>query len=134
MSNVVDIGDFRINRQDSRFKIGQCKHRNLTLDENGHTVHCDDCNTHLSAYYVLHMIIGEYGRALDNLNHEKQHMAREKQKNLHFTVAKDLETIWRGPMVPCCPHCGVGILMTDGIGSQRINKEFEIKRREKQKS
>jgi hypothetical protein len=129
MSNVVNIGDYRFTHTNTKFK-GGCPHKNLVMDENGHTVRCEDCNTQLSAHYVLGMILSEYNRSVSRLQRDAEELRKQAQKNLHLRVTQNLERIWRGNMVPCCPHCGEGILLSDNLGSSAINKSFVIRKRE----
>lgn len=133
---VVNIGEARIKRQLEHAvwqRKGQCRHLNLTLDDNGHIVRCDDCKESLSAYWVIGMITEFHRDALRNIAARERAVAADKDANLHLIAARKVEKVWRSrSMVPCCPHCGHGILPEDNLGDRQMGKRFEIARRKKE--
>ena len=44
-------------------------------------------------------------------------------------VVRELDRIWRGKMLPCCPHCGDAIAPEDGLGRSCTSKTMELERR-----
>jgi hypothetical protein len=129
MSNIVNLGDYRLTHDSTKYN-GGCAHKNMQMDDNGHTVKCDDCSAQLSAYFVLGMILHEYSLAMARIQRDQQELRRQSEKALHMKIPQKLEKMWRGNMVPCCPHCGEGVLLTDNFGNSAINKSIVIRRRQ----
>lgn len=131
MSNVIDIGEVRL-RRDQRYvrSAGECRHIHITLDDNGDIVRCDGCGAQLSPYWLLTRICDEYSRALAKIAAREQQHAEARERDLHLIAAQRVERAWRSrTMVPCCPHCGDGIRATDGLGATMINRTIDDRRR-----
>ncbi|AOY00135.1 hypothetical protein [Jeongeupia sp. USM3] len=73
MTNVVELGEWKVKRHAVARKPNGCKHLNMTMIHDGGYVLCDDCGASLSAFFVLEMLC-------DRLMLEL-HKARQTQQN-----------------------------------------------------
>lgn len=131
MADIISIGEFQIARKGAgkRLTETQCRHKHLQL-EDGDVVRCADCNVQVSAYWALESIAFDWGMMQAKLEHEKTLLAEAKKKEVHLLAARAIEKVWRSKdMLPCCPHCGVGIAPEDGLGMAQINRAIELRRR-----
>ena len=131
MAEVVNIGEYAFtHKRSSWFKKDECQHRKMTMDDDGHTVRCDECKTQLSAYWVLERMLSEYEQRRDTLNRDRASFREEKAKDVSLLAAKKVEKAWRSrSMVPTCPHCHEPIFPTDGFGASAVNREIAQRRR-----
>lgn len=130
MSNVVHIESMRLTRAQRSFVPTGCKHMNLTMDDQGDIVNCDDCGKQVSAFWALQMLAEEYGKAFAKLERRAQQQAESERKSVHLKAAQVVESAWRSrTMVPVCPHCSEPIFATDGLGRTQINKQMAERRR-----
>jgi hypothetical protein len=136
--NVIQLDDLRITRRKHNPYLPtskQCPHLNLTMDDHGQCVECDDCGAQLSAYWVLNMFRDRYEKAFTQLGHKEQRLEQLRQDNLHLIAAKKVEAVWRKrDVLPCCPHCGEGIAASDGLGETMIGKRIDDARRAARKA
>jgi len=133
MSNVIQIGEFALTRnRDRNFqKNGECRHRHITCDDVGEIVTCNDCGKQVSAYWALGYFSQVWESEMQKIEAAKRVLAEERAKSVHLLAAQKVERAWRSRgMVPSCPHCGRGILASDGLGSTQVNKAIELRRRE----
>lgn len=56
MSDVIDIGEWKMKRRVKMREASDCKHLNMTMIPDGGYVLCDDCGASLSAFFVLDML------------------------------------------------------------------------------
>jgi hypothetical protein len=135
MDNLIQIGEARIRLRGDRPHYGRddrCRHYNLTYDNNGEIVSCDDCGKQVSAFWAMKVIIFHYNKATEAMEARASQLAADKAHNLHLIAAKKVEAVWRGrTMAPCCPHCGRGILAEDGLGGSQTNRKMELARRQR---
>lgn len=132
MSNVIQIEAMRLTRAQREWVASpsKCKHMNLTMDDQGDIVTCDDCSKQVSAFWALQMLVEEYGKAFDKLERRAQQQAESERKSIHLKAAQVVEAAWRSrTMAPTCPHCGEAIFATDGLGRTQVNKEMAERRR-----
>jgi hypothetical protein len=131
--NVIDFGATSFHIQQERYsrKKDECQHKNLELDDKGGIVTCIDCKVQVSAYWAIKMLVTEWHGHAKKIAHQVAELNADKAANLHLVAARKVEAVWRRPsMVPCCPHCGRGILATDGLGATQMSKKIELRRRE----
>ena len=131
MNGVINILEYRIKKTNSKTKKDACKHLNLTLDDNGGIVICDDCGSALDPYIALSLFVSK----IDEIHHEIE-SDREKNRNdanalLISRAAKKIDNIWRSKMSPLCPHCNSAILPEDNFGSGTMSIDFARKMRNK---
>lgn len=131
---VVDFEGFRLRLQAKKRDWDRtdkrCAHLNLTLDDQGHIVWCDDCKQTVSAYWAIQMLAERHAASLAVVERREKALAQDKAQNLHLTAAKKVEKAWRSrTMVPACPHCDRGILPEDGLGGTQVNRAIELARR-----
>ncbi|MCA8447568.1 MULTISPECIES: hypothetical protein [Burkholderia cepacia complex] len=132
MSNVIHIDEMRLTKQ-QRFRFGKdagCKHLNLTMDDEGDIVTCDDCGKQVSAFWALKMLSEYYQKAMGKLARREQVQSEVEQRTIHLKAAQAVEKAWRSrTMVPTCPHCNEGISPSDGFGRSMVNKMIDERRR-----
>ncbi|MFT9016457.1 MAG: hypothetical protein ABF990_12065 [Acetobacter sp.] len=132
--NVVNIGDYRIERTKSGYdgvSFGtDCPHRQLVMDDNGHTCTCSDCGKQVSAYWALGMMLTQYRREYEKLRRMQAVQKQRETKTLRLKASQAIETAWRKRgTVPTCPHCDRGIFPADRFGT--VGKALELAEREK---
>jgi hypothetical protein len=132
LSNIVNIGDVRITRTRMDYaRRNECEHKQLTFDDNGEIVTCDDCAKQVSAFWVVTMLAGVYAKALAKVVSEQRTLAEAKAKDISLLAAQKVEKAWRSrSMVPTCPHCHEAIFPQDGFGGSATNRAMAIRRRE----
>lgn len=136
---MAEIFDFNV-ELDRRSRIGgttvpqgkQCEHDNLTIEAHGHIVRCDDCGEQVDAFWVLERMAYRREREIQKREAEKAELEDLRHKTIHLKAARRVERLWRGrKMAPCCPHCDAAILPEDGLGSNAVNRDIELRRRAK---
>lgn len=130
---IIDLEGmrFRLHRHRPWGKDRRCAHQHMTIDEHGGTVSCDDCTLQLSPIWALNHILDQYQRAQNRASKAEERLHGERNVHLHTLAAKKLEDAWRKrSTVPMCPHCNRGILPTDGLGSARMSRSIELRRRQ----
>ncbi|RYF50554.1 MAG: hypothetical protein EOO27_31550 [Comamonadaceae bacterium] len=128
---VININDLRITHErNRRWARDACKHLNLTFDDNGEIVQCDDCGKQVSAYWAITMLASHYSEAMHKLAAGTKTLADAKAKDITLLSAQRVEKAWRSrSMVPTCPHCGEGITSNDGLGAALINRDIDARRK-----
>ncbi len=139
MSNIIKIGDFELEKKDrySRFRKekDRCTHRQITLDDQGQTIHCSKCGDQLSAYWVVEEIMWCYERNMEDLKKKikyQKSVSEDLAKEHRFLkVLRKIQSAWRGKnkMAVCCPWCGVGIMPEDGLGNTTIAPDIDFNRK-----
>lgn len=132
MADVIEFGELRVRREQrmSLFTKDRCRHFNMTLDDNGDIVTCDDCGKQLSAFWALQLITEQYKAAWAKVQATGDRINREAQTSLHLRAAVKVEKAWRSrTMVPTCPHCHEAIFPEDGFGGSATNRQIALARR-----
>jgi hypothetical protein len=128
-AQIVEIGDFRLKRERHRLLDG-CQHKQLTLDDEGEFVTCDDCKTQVGNYAALRMLVERWALLQDRVDSQRAAISEAAGKTVELRAAQRLEKAWRSrSMVPACPHCHEAIFPTDGLGGSMVNKEMAARRR-----
>lgn len=135
MNNVLNLGDYRFTRANTRdpFKFSKdCRHKHLTLDSNGEIVKCDDCKAQVGAFWALQMIVASWDDWYSKLQRARDDAQKVASSQVVLKAALVVQDAWRSrTMAPTCPHCQKAILATDGFGRSRVNKEMELARRKR---
>ena len=130
MSEVIEIGEFRLRRAQRKSALRDCRHMSLELDYELQTVRCADCGEHMSPFYALSHLTDALNRKSDQLTRDRENLRQLQSGNLHLIAARRVEEAWRSrTMVPTCPHCDEAIFPGDGFGSSAVNKDMAKKRR-----
>lgn len=130
--NIIEFGALRLKRERRKQSQGEgdCRHWNMTLDDDGEIVTCDDCGKQLGAYWALRLITEQYQRAWQRVNAAREAHAASTAKHLVLNAAQKVEKAWRSrSMVPSCPHCHEAIFPEDGFGGAMTNREIALRRR-----
>jgi hypothetical protein len=134
MGDVIEFGELRVRRAARMQYINEdrCRHFNMTVDDNGEVVTCDDCGKQLGAFWALRLITEQYEQAWKKVAATGERIKEEAAKSLHLRAALKVEQAWRSrSMVPTCPHCHQAIFPEDGFGGSGTNRRMAIARREK---
>lgn len=133
--SIIHIGDFGIAKKQRGFYAaraeGLCLHRQVELDDHGHTCKCIKCGETVSPYWFLHMLASDWERAERTRQEADDKLRADLKANLTLIAARRVEEAWRKrKMLPCCPHCHRGISPHDGFGGSMVSKAIEQRRRE----
>lgn len=128
-AQIVAIDDFRIKRERGRVLDG-CQHKQLTLDDEGGIVMCDDCGRQVDNYVALSLLVERWWRLQERAERRAREIAAAEAKTVGLRAAQRVEQAWRSrTMVPTCPHCSEAIFADDGFGSSMANRELALRRR-----
>lgn len=123
---VIPISTLRINRDKS--KKCTCRNRKFEIDTQNKEILCQECGAIINPYDALFDIAYHYEQLsseVDRLLEQHKQIVNWKP---HLLVMRELEKIYRGDMLPCCPHCGRGVHAKELLVS-RVNKKREDERR-----
>lgn len=133
MSNVIEIGDFSVERKRRHYgypSAGECAHKRTEMLPDGEIIRCRDCKAQVTGWWLLTEILDTFNESQRKVKAERQQLAHDRGLVIHLIAARVLERAWRNKkMAPSCPHCHRGILVTDGFGTGTVNIEFELTRR-----
>lgn len=122
MSNVVDFLGVTV----GRVRNGYCNHKRLMVDESNKTVECVDCKAFIDPFSALMIIMRTVEAKYRSMNKRQEELNIAISEQLGTIAARDVEKAWRSKtMAPACPHCGRGILSSDGFGKSMISKTHE---------
>lgn len=134
MSNIVEIGEFRISQKRRTYAGHECKHLRFTVEHEGEVVNCDDCGKQISSHWALMLLVETYQREMACLASARATQKSIEGKTIHLKAAQRVESAWRSrSMVPSCPHCREGIFPEDGFGGSAVSREIALRRREAKK-
>lgn len=133
--NVVDIGDLRIARGLTRRVLHKCAHKRLVFDEAERRVWCQDCESEVEPFDAFRGLCENYNAAVKRIEKREQAVKEAEAHALISRASKVMDEYWRQrSLVPCCPHCGTGLLPDDVVkGLSRVSKEIEVARRKRDK-
>lgn len=130
MTNIIEIGELRIKRE-RRNTFEGCQHKNFTVDPNGDTVICNDCQKQIGSHFALVLLIENWDKEVKKLEAKQARHAEELTKSVSLRAAQRVESVWRSrTMVPMCPHCSEAIFPEDNLGGSATNREMAIRRRQ----
>jgi len=87
----------------------QCVHQRFTIDRHHGSVHCVDCGDAVSAFHALTLVAQHDSALHQSWKARRKEMEEIKAYQPWLRAVKALEKIWRGRMLPMCPHCGRGV-------------------------
>lgn len=127
--NVIRFGEvkFRKKRENS------CRHQGgMEYDPTTEQIECTECGLILNNFKAFMIIVESFGGYQEKREKDIDNLNKLKEETLVLKAAKKAESAWRSRnMVPTCPHCHEAVFPEDGFGGSLINREMEIKRREK---
>lgn len=111
---VVNIGDVRVARGLSRRARSSCPHNQMIYDQTERRVWCKDCETDVEAFDAFKLIVEQHSRACDHIEKRHKDLVEAEAHSLRTLAAKNIDKAWqRRSMVPCCPHCSMGLFPED---------------------
>lgn len=130
---VVDIGDIRVSRGQTRVPGKSCRHRNVSYDQSERRVYCMDCERDIDGFDAFLMLVECHHSAVAKVERRSQELQEAEQFQARSRAAKHLDKYWRGrTQVPNCPHCGEGLLPEDVLNS-RSSSSAELTRKKRQR-
>jgi hypothetical protein len=133
MAEVIDLGEYRVERKPHRPFDGSCQHKHMTVDQNGGIITCDDCGKQIDPFIALNLMLDSYAKYWAKLQSQQTRLAEQEHRQVHLKAAQRVEDAWRRRnTVPTCPHCSEPIFPEDGFGSSAVNREIAIRRRRAQ--
>jgi hypothetical protein len=132
LADIINIGEIRVKRI---IKEGLCPHKQLVYDYRNEYIQCEDCGLPVQPFQAFMMLVNHFDSAISRLEHRRKELSElEAASNRNLLKAvKEIDRIWRRKMLPCCPHCGRGIAIEDGLGNSCISAQVETERRRFQK-
>ena len=125
--NIIPISSLRIRRD--KDKKCTCADHKYDIDPQNKEVSCAGCGTIVQPFDALLDIAYHY----EMLTKEAEALLEQRRQILdwkpHLLPLRRVEGIYRsGQMLPCCPHCGRGILAEE-LPIASVNKQSEMERR-----
>jgi DNA-directed RNA polymerase subunit RPC12/RpoP len=124
----ADILDFErfLSIQDKSLK---CTHERIEVDSRNREVTCKDCGKLVDPFDSLVAFARKGSDVKRSYTALQDEVQRLKEWKPFLTAMKTLEKIWRGKMLPMCPHCGVGIAAEKLANSGCVHRAFGERRR-----
>lgn len=120
-TKVVDIGELRVARGLSRRPHSACQHNKLVYDIHERRIWCSECETNIDGFDAFQQIVAQFASAHSALAERQQAVERAEKHSARSIAVKKLDEVWRSRnKVPCCPHCGEGLLPED-IGKRGLS-------------
>jgi hypothetical protein len=133
VAEIIDLGEYRVERKPHRPFDGSCQHKHMTVDQNGGIITCDDCGKQIDAFVALNIMLDSYAKQWSKLQAQQTRLGEQEHRQLHLKAAQRVEDAWRSrKMVPICPYCSEAIFPEDGFGSTNVNREMAVRRRRAQ--
>lgn len=133
--NVVDIGEARISRGESKRPYRACRHLNVTYDKDERRVYCHECESTVDAFDVLLGIVEFYSGMNEKIQRRVDQLKEAESFQARSRAVKVMDEVWRSQSrAPMCPHCSEAILPEDvasGVNSTG-KKMAQAKRKRKQ--
>ncbi|MGQ7253957.1 hypothetical protein [Vreelandella titanicae] len=121
-STVVDIGDVRAARGETRRHAGRCNHLNQVFDKDERRVWCTDCESEVEPFDAYLKLVENMTGAVEKLKRREQAVKEAESFQARSRAVKALDQVWRSKnMTPLCPCCDKGLLPEDfanGVQSQ----------------
>ncbi|MDW5376795.1 hypothetical protein R6258_07660 [Halomonas sp. HP20-15] len=132
---VVDIGDIRVARGETRRPRTTCRHRHMVYDQKERRVWCEDCESEVEAFDALMLIAEQMDGHIKRLQRREREVSESEQFAARMRATKELDRVWRTRnMTPTCPHCVTPLLPEDfANGCTSTSREFARAARQKRK-
>lgn len=121
-STVVDIGDIRVARGETRRHAGMCNHLNQVFDKDERRVWCTDCESEVEPFDAYLKLVENMTGTVEKLKRREQALKEAEAFQARSRAVKALDRVWRSKdMTPVCPCCDKGLLPEDfanGVQSQ----------------
>lgn len=102
----------------------RCEHQHIEVDPKNREVLCLDCQERVDPIEALVTLCQKGSRAYETFIALQAEVKTLRAWNPFLKAVKKLESIWRGSMLPTCPHCGVGVKAEDLASSGQVSKAF----------
>lgn len=130
--NVIDIGELRVSRGQTRRPHSVCLHRRLTYDPLERRIWCRDCERDIDGFDAFTIIAEQCHEFYTQNAHRAKKLEEAEKFQARSIAVKELDRLWRSRnTVPCCPHCKRGLLPEDMKHLSGVGVEYERARRKK---
>lgn len=102
-----------------------CLHQRFVIDETHGSVECADCGETVSAFHALVRVARKDSLFRRHMVAQRQKLEEMKAYKPWLRAVKALEKIWRGKMLPMCPHCKRGITAEALEATGCIHPDYE---------
>lgn len=125
-TQVVDLGDIRVQRGFSRTPQRLCRHNQMIYALEERRIWCEDCRTTIDPFGAFVALAENHRRATETLNARVDALREAEAFAIRSIAAKKLDEAWRSQkMAPSCPHCHEALLPEDfKSGLIMTNKEW----------
>lgn len=132
--NVVDIGDVRVARGETRRPRSSCQHIRMVYDPKERRVWCEDCETEVEPFDAFMCLVERMDGHIKRLKRREAKVDEAEQFSARSRAVKALDKLWRTrSMVPMCPHCSEALLPEDvASGVAATSPEIARAKRRKQ--
>mgnify|MGYP003529462785 CR=1 FL=1 len=117
---VVDIGDIRVARGQSRRPHSICGHHKLLFDHGERRIWCSDCQTDVEPFDAFELLADRAYAHVKRLKEWEERLSQIDGFKARMLATKALDKAWSSKnMVPACPHCKNGLFpedFKDGVG------------------
>lgn len=126
----ADILDFErfLSIHDKSLK---CAHERIEVDPQNREVTCRDCGKLVDPFDSLVAFARKGSDVKRSYTALQDEVQRLKAWKPFLTAMKTLEKMWRGKMLPMCPHCGAGIAAEKLANSGCVHKQLALGGRRK---
>lgn len=133
---VVDIGDLRIARGQTRRPATACKHLKIVYDDQERRIWCQDCEQEVEAYDAFKGLAEFHHGAVAKLKRREEAVKEAESFQARSRAVKVMDEVWRSKtMAPMCPHCSEAILPEDvARGVKSTGKKMAQAKRQRGKS
>ena len=128
---IIPISTLRIIRDKN--KKCTCRNRKFYIDTQNREITCQECGAVIDPYDALLDIANHYERIEEEVNNLLAVRKQIVDYKPHLLAMRELERVYRGDMLPCCPHCNRGIYAKELLVAS-TSKQYESRRRLKEES
>lgn len=132
--NIVDIGDLRVARGQTRRPHSACHHVRLSYDPQERRIWCRDCENDVDPFDAFTVLVKHFDGAYKSLLREQEKLEEAKTFQLRSLAAREIDKVWRRRNVmPACPSCRSGLFPEDFKDGKfpTVGRQFAETRRNK---
>lgn len=101
----------------------KCRHTAFEIDYQNKTLYCQDCKEMVDPYRVVELMIQDDSIRIQRYRALREEVRKLEQYKPWLKAVRELESVWRGSMLPCCPHCSKGVEAVDLL-KMKVNREY----------
>jgi len=101
-----------------------CHHTRFVVDVRNRIITCDDCKREVEAFETIHTLAVSgslFQSTYDGMCRDYSHLENYAP---HLRAVRELESIWRGKMIPVCPHCRKGVTPEALLRAGTVGRDY----------